>query len=399
MNIHNLSSIYPRLVQDYQEILLKLIQTQYIIESIPEPQKAEKISGEAFSLAHPIQGLLKYHGMFDPVNRIAFFPSISLNNGAISTITYLKFDPYLTQDKLILNGVEKSNNLEYNRVVYQLNLIRKYSNIETKAIVISKNIETSSNYPIEGKGLGTSAAGGAAIAKAAFSILYNHKTEYVNNVRFQSVFSRYLSGSASRSSVGGIGLWMSSPQNDTWHSFALRLDKPQHEEFIKKVLLISIPIKSSITTSEAHKIAATSPLYLAWCLSRKNSVFDFLKAIYNEDLEKIGMLAEEDSRKLHEIHISAGLGQRYWTEETLELMNYVLKKRMEGIPLYYSIDTGPSVVLLTFKKFEEEILEELDNIIDRDLKIYKGSIGGPSKLITSDSNLAHLLDDDIEKFC
>ncbi len=399
MNIYNLSSIYPRLLQDYQEILQKLIQAEYCIESIPEQQKAEKISGEAFSLAHPIQGLLKYHGMFDPVNRIAFFPSISFNNGAISTITYLNFDPHLTRDKLILNGVEKSISLEYDRVEYQLNIIRKYSNIETKAIVISKNIETSSNYPIEGKGLGTSAAGGAAIAKAAFSILYDHKTEYVNNARFQSVFSRYLSGSASRSSVGGIGLWMSSPQNDTWQSFALRLDKPQLKEFIKKVLLISVPIKSSMTTAEAHKIAATSPLYLPWCLSRKNSISQFLKALFNEDLEKIGILAEDDSRKLHEIHISAELGQRYWTGETRELMNFASKKRMEGIPIYYSIDTGPSIVFLTFKKFEEEILEELSNIIDRDLKIYKGSIGGPSKLITSDSNLAHLLDDDIEKFC
>ncbi|MHA1453880.1 MAG: hypothetical protein ACTSRD_13545, partial [Promethearchaeota archaeon] len=258
MNIHNLSSIYPQLNQDYHEILQTLIHSKYVIESIPQSQKVENISGEAFSLAHPIQGLLKYHGMFNPVKRIAFFPSISLNNGAFSTITYLKFDSHLSRDIFVLNGIEKPKDEEYNRVVFQLNSIRKYSNIDTKALIISKNIESISKSPIEGKGLGTSAAGGAAIVKAAFSILYNSKSAHVNNTRFLSVFSRYLSGSAARSSVGGIGLWMSSPQNDTWKSFALRLDGLRHQAFVNEISLISIPMKSPITTSEAHKIAPTS---------------------------------------------------------------------------------------------------------------------------------------------
>ena len=44
-------------------------------------------------MAYPIQGLLKYHGLSDPLQRIAYFPSISLCNDAIMTITYCKFSP------------------------------------------------------------------------------------------------------------------------------------------------------------------------------------------------------------------------------------------------------------------------------------------------------------------
>ncbi len=106
MRILNHSSIYPQLIQDYTEILQYLKDAQYEVGPIVESQKADNVSGEAYSLAYPIQGLLKYHGMFDPMERIAYFPSISLNNNAISSITYLKFDPHLQQDKFILNGID-----------------------------------------------------------------------------------------------------------------------------------------------------------------------------------------------------------------------------------------------------------------------------------------------------
>ena len=398
MHIPNHSSIYPQLIHDYEETITILKEAGYFLDPILQPLPADNTSGEAYSVAFPIQGLLKYHGMFDPLKRIAFFPSISLNNAAISTVTYLKFDPNLSRDMFILNGVEKYENEEYDRVVFQLNKIRKFSKIETKAYIVSKNVNTSSNSPIVGKGLGTSAAGGAAIAKAAFSILYNDPT-YSTNVRLQSIFSRYLSGSAARSSAGGIAIWMSSPQKNTWDSFAIRLDRPKNQEFTSNISLISIPLKSKMTTSEAHKVAPSSPLYQQWCLSRKKSILQFLEAIEKQNLDKIGIITEKDSRKLQEIHTSTKEGLPYWTEETKMLSRYAKDKRKEGVPLYFSIDTGPSVVYLTYKKYEKEILVELRNKIIPHTQIYNGSIGGPSTLITSNSNLAHLLDDDIEKFC
>jgi diphosphomevalonate decarboxylase len=398
MNIRNKSLTIRQLLDDYEEILHYIKDMGYKIDPILKPRAADNDSGEAYVIAYPIQGLLKYHGMYDLSERIAYFPSISMNNDSITTISYLRFDPSLNCDIFILNGKQKIKSFEYDRVVYQLDKIRNFSSIKTKAIIISRNIITDSSNLLNGKGLGTSAAGGAAISKAAFSVLFNDP-HFSNNSRLLSIFSRYLSGSASRSSVGGIALWLSSPQSDTWSSFALRLDIPKYESFINQISLITIPIPSHITTTQAHQIALKSPYYEKWSISRKQMIFKFLNGFKERNLEMIGKLTEEDSKFLHKIHSSTQEGRPYWNKKTRLIMKYVTQARSRGIPLYYSIDTGPSVVLITYREYEQEITEDLHKNIIPNSNILTGSVGGPSTLITSKSKLAYQLDDDIEKFC
>ncbi|MBN2156277.1 MAG: hypothetical protein JW776_09550 [Candidatus Lokiarchaeota archaeon] len=383
--------------QDYQDIIHYLEENHYHIEPVPTYQTANYDFGEECAIAFPIQGLLKYHGMLDSYERIALFPSISLNNDAFYTVTYLKFDPDLIEDIFYLNGKVQSHNNEYERVKFQLNKIRNHAGVQSKAFIISRNFTRTDSAQLSGKGLGTSAAGGAAIARAAFSILYKDKI-YANNSRLQSVFSRYLSGSAARSSVGGFALWMSKPDRETWNSYAIRLDTPEYEDFINTISLISIPFSSSFSTSLAHRLAPSSPFYQKWCLSRKEKIFKFLQAFQDRDFKIIGELAEEDSRILHQISNTADFGLTYWNDKTRELMNYADQMKKKGIPVYYTIDTGPSVVFLTQKKYEDQIIQDLHLQFKLSSKIFRGSVAGPSKLIPPNSNLIHLLDDDFEKF-
>ena len=196
MPMNKYAFIFPQLQQDYQDVLLLLKKAHYNIEHIVKQRSAENNSGIAIASAYPIQGLLKYHGMANPQSRIAMFPSISLNNGSFQTVSYVKFNPELSQDRFILNGREKTpDDSEFRRVHFQIEQIRKYANISSGFLVISRNFITKSLVPLEAKGIGTSAAGGAAIGKAALSILYKDE-EITQNTRMLSIFSRYLSGSA-----------------------------------------------------------------------------------------------------------------------------------------------------------------------------------------------------------
>ena len=68
--------------------------------------------------------------------------------------------------------------------------------------------------------------------------------------------------------------------------------------------------------------------------------------------------------------------------------------RKQGIPVYFSIDTGPSVVLLTRTKFTKAIIENLINLNDN-FNINVGKIGGPSKLLKKTSPEAKFLIDDL----
>jgi diphosphomevalonate decarboxylase len=264
-------------------------------------------------------------------------------------------------------------------------------------LIISRNITSHDFQLFHAKGLGTSASGGAAIARAAFNILY-HSKEITQNSRLFSIFSRYLSGSASRSSVGGIGLWLSHPECDTRDSFALRLDRKENSRFIQNISLLTIPLQSSNTTSNAHEIAPKSPLYTEWCLSRKKKIIQFLNAFQKHDFRTIGKLTEEDSKSLHKIHTSVPQGRPYWNKKTEKIMKITHFLRDKGIPVYFSVDTGPSVVLLTQNEFVNEVIDYIQSNISSTVQIIKGYIQGQSKLMRSNSKLYHILDDDIAKF-
>ena len=387
------------LEKDAEEIAVYLKKKGFLFPSLPKDLKAIKDEGEAFTLAYPIQGLLKYHGLANKEHRIANFPSISLNNDAFFTVTYVKFSKTYQKDRFMLNGVEiDSKDQKFNRVSHQLNYIRKYSKITTKAVIISRNIIRKNNKIVLGKGIGTSASAGAAIAHASISILYNNDINYTSNLNLRGLFSRYLAGSAIRSCVGGIGLWISHPKMDPTESFGIRIDTNEIQSFIDDIDLITISIKSKIQTDNAHEIAPLSPFYDSWMKTRKNQILKFYNALMDEDFQKIGEMTEYDTLQLHAITMTGSPDNNLilWTPETISIIHLTRDLRKQGIPVYFSIDTGPSVVLLTRTKFTKGILENLTNLNDN-LNINIGKIGGPSKLLKKTSPEAKFIMEDFKK--
>ena len=391
-------SFANQLRKDHNDILNYLIKEDYNIQSLPTNRKAISKEGEAYTLAYPIQGVLKYHGLVSKEHRISYFPSVSFNNDAAFTVSYLKFDKQLKEDTVILNG-EKLSNDNLKRITISLDLIREYSKIKLKALLISGNFLNSSHKSLTGKGLGTSASGSAALALAAISILYNNESEYIENNRLISLFSRYLAGSGTRSAAGGFALWLSHPTIDPFDCFAIRLDREEHKKFVNNISLITIPINSDLKTEQVHKIAPKSPFFPSWLKERKKKVFDFFIALDNCDLNKIGELAEYDTMCLHSITMTAQQKQNIiaWKPDTLSIMLRVRELRASGYNVYFSIDTGPSVVLLTYKNEKNSIINNLKEL-NPNLAIIEGKIGGASKLIRANSPNAQLLKEDINKF-
>ncbi|MHA1474057.1 MAG: diphosphomevalonate/mevalonate 3,5-bisphosphate decarboxylase family protein [Promethearchaeota archaeon] len=381
------------LKKEAEEISVFLKQKGLSLPSLPKDLKAIKDEGEAFTIAYPIQGLLKYHGLANKEHRTANFPSISLNNDAFFTVTYVKFSKKYQNDRFMLNGIEiDSKDQKFNRVSHQLNFIRKYSKINTKALIISRNIIKKNNKTVLGKGIGTSASAGAAIAHAVISILYDNEVNYTSNLRLRALFSRYLAGSAIRSCVGGIGLWISHPNMDPKESFGIRLDTKKIQTFINDIDLITISIKSKIQTDKAHEIAPLSPFYESWMKSRKNQIINFYNALIDENFQIVGEMSEFDTLQLHAITMTGSPDKNLilWTPETISIMHLTRDLRNQGIPVYFSIDTGPSVVLLTRTEFTKVIIDNLVNLNDK-FNINVGKIGGPSKLLEKSSPEAKLI--------
>ncbi len=397
MNLNSIpSALINQLKQDNDEIQQNLITKGYIFPNLPEETNAINNSGEAYALAYPIQGVLKYHGFVGDINnRIAFFPSISLNNGCAYTITYLKFDENLKEDCAYLNG-EKVFDSRLGRIKLALEFIRSYSKIKTKAVLISQNSLTNSDSKELGKGLGTSASGSAALALAACSIIYNNDPKYMQNKRLTSIFSRYLSGSGCRSAAGGFSLWLSHPKIDPLNSYAIRLDREEHQSFMKTISLLTIPIKSDLKTHQAHELAPKSIFFPAWLKQRKKLVFEFLDALDQHDLKKIGELAEYDTNCLHAVTMTASQHQKIiaWEPDTLKIMQYIKELQENDYNVYYTIDTGPTLVLITTNREKDSIRRDLKDIV-RDHEILEGNISGPSKILDSKSSEVKKLENDI----
>ena len=140
--------------------------------NIPTPKPITKSwkssgSGSAASKAYAMQGVLKYHGLADPDWRTAFMPSISVNNDAAYTIAHVNFSETIEHDNLHINGKPIYGN-KLKRVVKILDFVRQLAGSNNRATVHSKNVVRGGGH---GKGLGTSAAAGAALAKAAIAAL------------------------------------------------------------------------------------------------------------------------------------------------------------------------------------------------------------------------------------
>ena len=393
LNISN--SLISQLRQDYHEIRQLLVKKGYKFDILPTQTNAKNKTGEAFTIAYPIQGVLKYHGLTDSPNKIAYFPSISLNNNCLFTVSYLNFNEELKEDTAYLNGNQLLG-AELNRVKDTLDYIRSYSNINTNAILISRNFSKLGGSNEIGKGLGTSASGSAALALAALSIIYNNDPNYVSNQRLISITSRYLSGSGCRSSSGGFSLWLSHPEIDPLQSFAIRLDRKEHQSFINQITLLTIPIKSKIKTNQAHLIAPKSLFFHSWLTKRKELILEFIEALDNNDLNKIGELAEYDTLCLHAVTMTATSNQNIiaWDPDTLKIMHKIRELRESGYTVYFSVDTGPSTVIITKQNEKKEINNAIKRIIP-DRELIEGEIGGPSKILSPNSPEAKKLEKDM----
>jgi diphosphomevalonate decarboxylase len=347
---------------------------------IPEP----RARGRAAARAFPMQGVLKYHGLSDWAYRIAYLPSISVNNSAAHTTTSVEFSPDLPADSAVIGGAPAVGR-DLDRIVQTLDAVRGLAGVQTRARISSRNVLQSR---VAGKGLGTSASASAALAAAALAALYG--PELAGNRRFLSCVARLLAGSGCRSAAGGLALWLSYPGLPHADSFALRLDG---EGQLGQARLITVPIDSRVglKTESAHHDAPHSSLFKSWMLSRADEIIECLGAIRAGDWRTVGQLAELDSMRLHGVTMSGSRENKLigWEPENIALFRMCNDLRQRGVPVYASTDTGPTVVFITHRDHEDAVVAAIDNL-GLGLETVRGHIAGPATLIDPDEALAEI---------
>ena len=346
----------------------------------PYPQQlpAGNPEGTAAARAFAMQGVLKYHGLADWDWRTAYLPSISLNNDAAQTLTWVQFDPGLAADEVTIGGVPASGR-EYERVVRCLQFVREQARIGSAARVLTRNQLNSSAADGSAKGLGTSASGSAALAMAALAAAFG--PQLGAHPRLLTCTARLLAGSGCRSAAGGLALWLSYPGIPHEDSYAVRLDQ-QAELRDVRLLTVPLPSRAGLHTEAAHKDAPRSSFFGAWLQSRTAEVLQCIAAAQRGDWQCLGEWAELDSMRLHGVTMSGSRTNKIfaWEPENITLFRMCNSLRSAGTPVYCSTDTGPTAVFITSAPHADTVVQAINSTLPG-VTVVRGAIGGPAQLV------------------
>lgn len=315
---------------------------------------------KAITVAHPIQGLIKYHGLRNAEKRIPFHDSISACIEALETMSMVEFDEGLSDDVVEINQ-RVATESERQRVQTVLDFLRARKGLRMNARVSSRNSLTT------GKGLGFSASAFASIGFAACEAL-GLRLDPVS----LSEAVRLGAGSATRSLAGGFAIWYADRQG---RSYAEQIAAPNDLD----LEMIVVPVASPVRTDEAHRDVVTSPLFSARLQYVGSMVNEMRQALTARDVAAVCRLAEEDTLNLHAITMTSKSRLILWEPQTLMVIREVLRLRQEGVPCWYSMDTGPSVFVNTFGRYADEVYRSIKDLGVAD--VVRSRVAGSPRLV------------------
>jgi len=308
------------------------------------------------AIAHPIEGLIKYHGLKDETLRIPFHDSISVATSPTASHTTVEFGRF-KKDTASVDGKQLADR-ELERVVFVVDEVRRRSGLDLKFKMVSKN-----NF-MSNVGLGASASGFAALAVAS-----SKAAGLKLSLEKMSVIARRGAGSATRAVTGGFSRWRAGFEDEESYSYQIA-----SEDLQMGIVVALIPAFKF--TENAHKAVLTSPFFHSRLAFVHAALAEMENAIRKRDIEKIGILAERDSLILHGITMTSIDEMMLWRPETVKVILEVKKMRSEGLPAFFSIDTGATVYVNTKPKHVREIE---GRIKDLGIETIRCGVGGCAK--------------------
>jgi phosphomevalonate decarboxylase len=317
------------------------------------------LPSKATAVAHPMQGLIKYHGLRDERLRLPYHDSISVATAPLTTTTTVEFDDFDENDVMIDGRKVSGRPLE--RVVNVIEKVKSIASIEGNYRIVSRSDFAS------GIGLGASASGFAALATAACGA-----AGLKLGVRELSAVARLGAGSATRSVAGGFARWQAGAADED--SVAYSLAGPEE---LQMGIIVCI-VKTIKQTEDAHREVLTSPLFQGRLSYLHTALAEMAWAIKSRKVEKIGELAERDTLVLHAITMTGKSGMILWKPDTLRIIDAVRKMREEGLHSYFSIDTGATVYI---NCPVDELREVEDRLGSLSIEMLRCSVGGASHIV------------------
>ena len=324
---------------------------------------------KATAMAHPIQGLVKYHGLRDDLERLPYHDSISVCTAPSHTRTTVEFSMDYDEDTYVVDG-EELEGAGFDRLERVVEKARGMS--DAAHTVYPCRIESENSFP-SNVGLGSSSSGFAAAAMALAEA-----AELDASPAEISTIARVGSASAARSVTGAFSQLHSGLNDEDCRS--RRIPTSLHEDL--KIVVALVPYHKD--TDDAHAEAADSHMFEARRAHVHDQLAEARDALREDDFDRAFELAEQDSLSLAATTMTGPAGWVYWQPATLAVFNTVRELREEeDIPAYFSTDTGASVYVNTTEEHAEAVEEA---IADTGVSTTTWSVGGPARLLEDEDD-------------
>jgi len=321
---------------------------------------------KATARAHPIQGLVKYHGMRDPDRRLPYHDSISVCTAPSATTTTVEFRADAAEDVYVLDG-ERVEGRGAERIAAVIDEVRDRADLDDRVRVESQN-NFRSNV-----GLGSSSSGFAALAMAASEAAGLDLTR-----PDVSTIARLGSSSAARAVTGAFSVLYAGLNDADCRAERIRTDL---EDDLRVVVGL---VPSYKETEQAHAEAADSHMFQARLAHVHEQLQTMRDALRAADFDRAFELAEHDSLSLAATTMTGPAGWVYWQPRTIAVFNAVRELREEGVPAYFSTDTGASVYVNTTAEHAEAVEARVADC-GVDTEVWR--TGGPARLLDASEAL------------
>jgi phosphomevalonate decarboxylase len=314
----------------------------------------------ATARAHPIQGLVKYHGMRDEQRRQPYHDSISVCTAPTATTTTVAFEADREADSYVVDG-EPVEGRGAERIRAVVDHVRELAEVDHRVRFVSEN-----SFPTN-IGFGSSASGFAAAATALVAAAGLDLSRPAI-----SAVARRGSASAARAVTGGFSHLHNGLDDADCRSERIETDL----EDDLRVVAAEIPAYKE--TEEAHKEAADSHMFEARMAHIHEQIAEMRRSLRAAEFEAVFGLAEHDSLSLAATTMTGPSGWVYWQPESLAVFETVRELRETGVPVYFSTDTGASVYVNTTADHVDHVEDAIAEL-GVDTNVWE--VGGPAAVL------------------
>jgi diphosphomevalonate decarboxylase len=240
---------------------------------------------------------------------------------------------------------------------------------------IALKIESANNFPIA-CGIASSASGYAALCKSIANLLQLEKHFSPEDLQYWLYeWSRLGSGSATRSACLNPDALFVSWEKDNEETVTLNVPYHAEMENLGHMVFVLDDNPKSISSSEGHKYAHTSPIQSIRVAGIETKLNSLKKALLDFDFKTIAKISEDDALFMHSVMQTGNPPVCYLNENTSQLISEFIQLRdKKNLRAFWTLDAGPNVHLLFMPEAKDELISfhaEMEMKLNKKIRILK----------------------------